>query len=198
MAVHLRRITGALPFPPIARLATAALVAGSLAGCGQNEAPDDGPAPAPPVVRVLPAQQAIAGAEVRKLDPASLNRAEIVEVVGNGPQCIFRYTRAGKPVVVAALGTGGSPQAGVVKLNGHLVPLRADTPAGEAGPVRLALVADPVRIEIQPVQAGGDLPQPGGSQVEADLVFQVGQSLTVGYGGYLECRQQAPGPVHRP
>lgn len=175
------------------------LAFGLLAGCGQSEAPDDGPTPAPPVVRVVPADQALAGAEIRKLDLATLNRAEIVEVIGDRPQCIFRYTSSGKPVLAAALGPVGGPAAGVVKLNGNLVPLQPDPGATIPKHGGFTLLANPLRIQVQRANSNpAGLPQPGGGQVEADMVFQVGEALTVGYGGYLECRKQAPGPVHRP
>ncbi|MBL0419977.1 hypothetical protein JI739_06420 [Ramlibacter sp. AW1] len=171
--------------------AVGSLVLGLVAGCGRSDAPDDAQAPAPPVARVLSASQALAGAEIRKLDPATLVRAEIVAALGNRPLCIFRYTSSGKPVLAAGMGAGSGPEAGVVKLNGHLVPLQPDPDARAAGG-GWALVADSVRIQVRRGNANAaSLPPGGGGPVEADLVFQVGDVLTVGYAGYLECGRDA-------
>lgn len=171
----------------------APLAAALLAGCGQSPAPDDAPAPAPETVRVEPAAQALAGAHVRTLDPATLLDAEILKVVGARPHCIFRYTSAGKPVVVVGAGTGDTPEVGVVKLNGKLVPLEPDRAATGLKPGGFALAADRVRVRVQPDQPvnASDASQ----RIEAEMLFEVGQELKVGYGGYLECRPGAPAPA---
>lgn len=178
---------------PVLTLVPAAALAALLAACGQNAAPDDAPAPPPEIVRVEPAAQALAGAHVRTLDPATMNDAEVMKVVGPRPHCTFRYTGSGKPVLVAGLDAGGSPELGVVKLNGKLLSLQPDRAATGLKPGGFVLAADPVRLRVQP-----DRPvKPGqaGERTEAELLFEVGQELKVGYGGYFECGPGAPGPA---
>lgn len=175
--------------PGFALAAAAAL----LAGCGQSPAPDDAAAPAPETVRVESAAQALAGAHIRTLDPATLQDAEIQKVVGARSHCTFRYTTAGKPVVVVGVDAGGIPEVGIVKLNGKLVPLEPDRAATDLKPGGFALAADRVRVRVQPDQPvnASDASQ----RVEADMLFEVGQELKVGYGGYLACKPTAPAPA---
>lgn len=174
---------------------TAAVVsAAMLAACGQNEAPDDAPAPPPEIVRVEPAAQALAGAHVRTLDPATMSDAEILKVVGPRPHCIFRYTGSGKPVLVAGVDAASRPEIGVVKLNGKLVSLQPDRAATGLEPGGFVLAADPVRLRVQPDRPVKPSAEPG-ERTEAELLFEVGQELTVGYGGYFDCRPGAPGPT---
>lgn len=177
----------------ISTLAGAVLSAALLAACGQNEAPDDAPAPSPEIVRVEPAAQALAGAHVRTLDPATMSDAEILKVVGPRPHCIFRYTGSGKPVLAAGVDAAGSPEIGVVKLNGKLVSLQPDRAATGLKPGGFVLAADPVRLRVQPDRPVKPVAGPG-ERTEAELLFQVGQELTVGYGGYFECRPGVPAP----
>lgn len=169
-----------------------ALAAGLLAGCGQNEAPDDAAAQAPAIERVKTAAQALVGANIPTLDPATMNDAEIRKVIGDRPRCTFRYTSSGKPVLVAGLGPGGSPEIGVAKLNGNLVSVAPDDAATGFGSGGFVLVADPVRLRVRPISQAAASAAPGGSRVEADMMFEVGQALKVGYGGYLECTREPP------
>lgn len=176
----------------IPRLALA-VSAALLAACGQNPAPDDAPAPAPEIVRVEPPAQALAGAHIPTLDPATVQDAEILKVVGARPHCTFRYTSAGKPVVVVGLGADGSTEVGVAKLNGKLVALEPDRAATGLKPGGFALAADRLRLRVQPDQA---VNVSGASQrVEAEMLFEVGQELKVGYGGYVACKPGAPAPA---
>lgn len=177
------------------RTAAAALFAATLlASCGQNQAPDDAPAPPPEIVRVEPAAQALAGAHVRTLDPATMSDAEILKVLGPRPHCTFRYTGSGKPVLVAGLDAGGSADVGVVKLNGKLVSLQPDRAAAGLKPGGFVLAADPVRLRVQPDRPVNSSGQ-AGERTEAELLFEVGRELKVGYAGYLECRPGAPAPA---
>jgi hypothetical protein len=157
-----------------------ALVA--LAGCGERAAPDDetNPVRAAEIARITPASEAIAGAHIPTLDPATLLDAEIEKVLGPGPRCEFRYTSEGRPVLAARGSAGNAAPDAVVKLNGHLVPLsRARAETGS-----LVLSADSVRLTVPP--DGGE---PTGSrrQREANAIFEVGESLRVGYRGYYRC-----------
>lgn len=171
----------------IVKLISAFLGLGFLAACGQSEAPDDASSHAPEIVRVKTAAQALEGAQVPTLDPSTMNGAEIRKVIGIGRHCIFRYTSTGKPVAVVGLDQSGNPATGVMKLNGSLVPLEPDTAATRNRADGLVLIADPVRLSVQPIQQAAASADPDQDQVEAEMVFEVGQELTVGYGGYLEC-----------
>lgn len=163
--------------------------------CSQNEAPDDGTSAAPAVVRLKTAPQALEGAHVPTLDPHTLNDAEIRKLIGNRPHCSFRYTSTGKPVAVVGLDPDGKPAVGAVKFNGSLVALSPDpgpVPDSAAG---FVLVADPVRLHIRPDTKAVVPAAPGERLVEAEMAFEVGQQLKVGYAGYLECRGAPAAPA---
>ncbi|MGE3279964.1 MAG: DUF6692 family protein [Alphaproteobacteria bacterium] len=167
-------------------------VLGLLAGC-DNEAPDDEtqPARAPEIPRIVTAQEALAGAHIPTLDPATMNSAEIRKAIGNGPRCIFRYTSTGRPVLAVSTGAPAAAAEGVVKLNGHLVPLKAAPiePAGRNG--EILLLAEPIRMTVAP-DPGAQTEDPGYLRRQANMIFEVGQSLRVGYRGYLECGSETP------
>ncbi|MEJ7930157.1 hypothetical protein WG922_09235 [Ramlibacter sp. AN1015] len=175
-------------------LACLAMATGLLAGCGQNDAPDDAPATAPEIVRIRQAPQALEGAHVSMLDPATLQGAEIRKVIGARAHCSFRYTSSGRPVMVVGLGSDGLAELGVVKLNGVLVPLQP-APATAIAPAAFALAAEPVHLTVRPDADPSAIPQTDGSRVAAEMIFEVGQQLRAGYHGYLECRPAAPAPA---
>jgi hypothetical protein len=179
----------------ILKLMGAVLGLGLLAGCGQSEAPDDASPHAPEIVRVKTAAQALEGAHVPTLDPSTMNGAEIRKVIGARPHCTFRYTSTGKPIVVVGMDQGDSPTTGVVKLNGSLVALKTDPAAPPNGAGGFVLVADPVRLSVQPDPRATASVKPDEGRFEAEMVFEVGQQLKVGYGGYLECRTALPAPA---
>ncbi|MBY0333660.1 MAG: hypothetical protein K2X49_23625 [Acetobacteraceae bacterium] len=168
------------------------LVAGPLAGCDGSDAPDDDlRATNPPgIARILPAGQAIAGADVPTLDPRTMRDAEIRLAIGDGPLCAFHYARAGRPVLAVSAGPGGAAQGpAVVKLNGHLVILQPHTVTQEAAPA-LRLAAEPLRITLAPTG-----PMGGEAWREANMMLEIGEALRVGYRGYVACR---PEPRVRP
>ncbi|MEX0760744.1 MAG: DUF305 domain-containing protein, partial [Tistlia sp.] len=107
------------------------------------------PVRAPEVARILPAEEAIAGAQVATLDPATMDESEIREAIGSGPRCAVRYTAAGGPVLAMSMASAGTPASGVVKVNGNLVLLEPGDGArdGEillrAGPIRATATPDP-------------------------------------------------------
>ncbi|MCJ8519762.1 hypothetical protein ABID21_002503 [Pseudorhizobium tarimense] len=147
-----------------------------LAGCGENAAPDDmvNPPRAEEVAPIVPASEAVSGADVPTLDPATMVDAEIAKVLGGPPGCTFRYTSAGNPVL--ALGAGDGPITGAMKLAGKMIRLSATVAEGG-----VRAEDPPVRISVNPE---GD---PRGGSVEAEMVFEIGDQLRVGYGGYLQC-----------
>lgn len=179
--------------PRAARVwALVAVTAGLVAVCDQSDAPDDvtrHPRVAE-VARILPPDQALAGAHVPTLDPAWMNDAEIRQAVGTRPQCWFRYARTGKPVLAMSVRPDGTPDGGVVKLNGSLIVLEAAASGDSGQPRDLALAAAPIRLTVTPAPAAaqdGDAPRR-----EATMVFEVAESLRVGYRGFFACTPEPP------
>ena len=93
--------------------------------------------------------------------------------------------------MVAGLSADGRPERGATKLNGNLVVLEPGATATGLRPGGFELVADPVRLRVQPDSSA----DAAGGRVEAEMVFEVGQALKVGYGGYLECGAGASAPT---
>lgn len=167
---------------------------GLLAACGQNAAPDDEiqPARAPEIVRIAPAQEALASSVLSTLDLATMNEAQIRSVIGEGPRCEFRYTSAGKPVLAVDMRAGETIASGIVKLNGKLVvlsPEPVDGPLAQKGEFQLA--ADTIRVTVAPLPTQGQ-EQDGARRSEAKLIFEIGRDLRIGYGGYLTCGRKPP------
>lgn len=189
-------VARSLSAPAPAPLLAVALL-GLLAGCDGNIAPDDAVQHprAAEIARIVPAEEALANAVVATLDPRTMNDAEIREVLGPGPRCEFRYTSSGLPVLAVGAQPSGPPLGGVVKLNGHLVPLEAAPAGGAPAPSgALLLAAGPIRMTILPEPEEGAEGRNGLRRREADMVFEVGESLRVGYRGYLGCGPMPTGP----
>ncbi|WP_026380726.1 DUF305 domain-containing protein [Afifella pfennigii] len=154
---------------------------------------EDGGADAPQMPeetppRLVSLQEAISGAQIALLDPAPMSAEEIGEVVPAGPQCAFRLTSAGRPVLAAgAEGTaGGTP--GVIKLNGNLLALQSTAPAGaglEGEGVEFA--AEGIRMSVMPVPEEEAETRGGERRRLADLRMELERGLTVGYRGYYRC-----------
>ncbi|MFN7023363.1 MAG: hypothetical protein ACK4QP_02315 [Pseudorhizobium sp.] len=149
-----------------------------LSGCGEQDAADDiiDPPRAEEPVRLVSGDEAIAGADIPTLDPATMVDAQIAKVLGSPAQCTFRYTSAGKPVLALNRTTGNAATTAVVKVNGHLVELR---PANGDG--NLVLASGPISVTL----SAGD--GQSKEKVEADMVFSSSDSLRVGYSGYYQC-----------
>ena len=81
------------------------LALGLLSGCSENEAPDDElhPVKGPEVPRILPATEALSGAHIATVDPATMHEAEIRKALEPGTRYDFRYTTRGKPVLAFTL-----------------------------------------------------------------------------------------------
>ncbi|HEV7368445.1 hypothetical protein [Arenibaculum sp.] len=186
---------GAFPF-----LLIAGLIAGLglLTGCGEADAPDDAidAVRAPEPARIMTVQAVLDGAHVPTLDPHTMKDAEIRMAVGAGPRCEFRYTSTGRPVLAVGAGSGASTPRGVLKLNGSLIVLElapAEPAAAGGGQADdFALVAEPIRALVAPVPGELNEIRDGLASREATMVFEVGDSLRVGYRGYLECLPEPP------
>jgi hypothetical protein len=171
------------------------LALAALSACSETDAPDDElhPVKGSEVARILPAKEALDGAHVPTLDPATLHEAEIRKALDPGPRCDFRYTTRGNPVLAFALQPGGEASAGVVKLNGHLVVLGSASGAGTTdGNGEFLLAADPVRMTVIPDGKVRVIERRNVRRTEANAFFEVGQSLRVGYRGYLDCTSGPP------
>ena len=81
------------------------LAVGVLAGCDQNQTPDERleSIKAPEIERVMPAAEALAGSHVPTLDPVTMYEAEIRRVLEPAPRCDFRYTSTGRTVLAIGL-----------------------------------------------------------------------------------------------
>jgi hypothetical protein len=167
-----------------------------LAGCNRNDAPDDDleAVQAPEIARMVPAEEALAGVEIPSLDPATMNDAQVRNAVGSGSYCQFRYTTAGKPVLAVNMPLGGGPGSGIIKLNGNLVALEPEPidGSGNERSGKLSLAADPIRMTVLPDPGESGENRDGVRRQEANMIFEVGQTLKVGYRGYLDCASHPP------
>jgi hypothetical protein len=158
-----------------------------LTACTDREAPDDetNPARAEEPSRIASAEEIISGAQVSKLDPATLHDAEIRKALGDAARCEFRYTSSRRPALAASMTAEGMPSGGVVKLNGRLLLLKAggDASRKDANASTLILTAAPITLTVTPDSTDG----PPTEKREANAVFEVGDELKVGYRGYLSC-----------
>ncbi|WP_119681929.1 hypothetical protein [Indioceanicola profundi] len=166
------------------------LLSGLLTGCGEADRADDEitPVKAEEIARIIPAAEALSGAHIPTLDPMTMTDAEIRKALGTGPRCVFRYTSAGRPVLALGLAESGELSDGLAKLNGSLIQLQLGPAEGNVdklGGVRL--VADPVRLTLQPDPGEAPELQDGMQRREANLVFEIAQSVRVGYRGYVDC-----------
>jgi Domain of unknown function (DUF305) len=153
---------------------------------------DDGPPPPDvldePQPEAVPPSEAISATVIATLDPEDLAGAEVETVLPAGPGCRFHRTAESGPILAVRLPGGDAGAEGVMKLNGKLVALRSDPAATAeallAGPT---MVADGIRMTVSPVPDTEPETQDGGSRIEADLVFELEQGLTVGYRGFYYC-----------
>jgi hypothetical protein len=173
----------------IGAAAAALALALALGACDGSAAPDDMVEAERPhsAATILPPDQALSNVVLPELDPKTMNDAEIRLALGAGPVCIFRYTEAGAPVLAVARGPDARGTA-IVKLNGHLVRLDA----AEAAPGWNRLQAGQVGLSLTP-----PLPEGEAARREADLVFEVGDALRIGYHGFLDCAAAPPARIAR-
>ena len=107
------------------------------------------------------------------LVPQTISDEDLLDVPAEAGRCVFRFTRAGRPVMVAGA-------SAVLKLNGRLVALPA------IGDGRYE--ADSVRVSLRPLET-----DPGaGEPVLAELVLhRASANHELGYHGYSECDEDA-------
>jgi len=162
----------------------------AIAGCG-SDAPDDAKQHprAEHAVRIISAEQALTMVHVPTLDPTTMVEAEIRQAIGAGPRCEFRYTSVGQPVLAVAMGSQDAQSRGVLKLKGSMVMLAPSRPPRKDS---IALAAPPIQITSAPQESEWREAGAAFSHGQGEAVFEVGDELKVGYGGYLDCGPRPP------
>jgi hypothetical protein len=117
---------------------------------------------------------ALARAQISKLDLAPMPRAEADQVLEAPRRCTFAWSSASDPILWAA---SEGPEA-AVKLNGILVGLSSE---GEPTAGTMAFSAPGIRVSVRSLGDDADWRE------DAQLVFELEQGLTVGYGGLYRC-----------
>lgn len=132
---------------------------------------------------------ALASAEIAKVDPAPMHRAEYDNVLPPGPECSFSLTATSPPVLVARAPSGqGAAAEALTKISGTLVPLKSASPDGFQGLVRgPTLQAEGIRMVVEPVAGEEAETVEGARRWMADLRFELAQGLKVGYRGFYSC-----------
>ncbi len=125
---------------------------------------------------------------IATLDPAPVHQAEADRVLGPGPGCAFSRTAETEPILVVRASEGAKPAAGVMKLNGTLVPLAA-TEGGDLAILATGVImaAEGVRMAVRPSPEEGSVLGGLLQRSNAELVFELEQGLTVGYRGFYTC-----------
>jgi hypothetical protein len=167
-----------------ARLATLVLPI-ALTACSDEMSPGDqlNFVPTPIVPRVVSAYEALDGAYVPEIDPATMSDVEVVRALGSTAFCSFRYMSTGNAVLAVAPQAGADSADGVVKLNGSLVLLKR-----EANEHSLTLAAERVQLSMTFEDSRTTIAPADARPREAKLIFEIGQRLRVGYLGYYGCR----------
>lgn len=151
-----------------------------VAGCNRNSSPgndraaqiDAAPAPAPH----MRATEALSGIATDAIQAETMNDADIASLGGANGKCLIRLTRVGFPSFVH----NGPGRTGVIKLNGKLIPMRAD---------RTGLFSDAgLRVAIRPVNTRFN----ANGLREADMIVMLpGAKDEIGYRGYEDCSRRA-------
>lgn len=126
-----------------------------------------------PPARVGTVSDALGNTLVSTLDPAPMPAAEADQVLREGERCRFNRSPETEPVL---WGTEGA--AGVMKLNGVIVPLKA-APGQREGELRWT--ADGVTMTVRPLGEAADW------RSNAELVFALEKGFEVGYRGFWSC-----------
>lgn len=160
----------------------------TVVACAESEAPDDetNPARSSEISRIVPAEEALAGAHIPTLDPATMNGAEIAKVLGPRPHCEFRYTSSGKPVLALKPSSASGPAGGVLKLNGSLIQLNPLNTTASKTQNTIIMASGPVRAHLTPISPGQLEGRPS-ERRELNLVLEIDTRLRVGYRGYFNC-----------
>ncbi len=118
-------------------------------------------------------EDALSNTLISQLDLAPMPAAEADRVLGTTPPCTFNRSPETDPILWAS--EGG---AAAVKLNGILVDLEA---AGEPQEGAVTFSAPGTTVIVRPLGDEADWRQ------NAELVFELDQGFSVGYGGFYSC-----------
>lgn len=162
-----------------------ALIALGTPGCDGPSAPDvptvsmaDKPMP-----KIVSATEAIHNPVIPKLDPATLDGAEIDKVLSDGPRCVFRYTAASPPILASTSAGTASNAEGVIKINGRLVKLSTSDPTTWPQLASGAVFANEgIKVEIIP-EADKD----PSKERAATMHFNIQPDFHAGYKGWYRC-----------
>ncbi|OYX27157.1 MAG: DUF305 domain-containing protein [Rhodobacterales bacterium 32-66-7] len=109
---------------------------------------------------------------ISTLDLAPMPAAESAQVLGVSPTCTFRRSTEADPILWAT-----EDGAGAMKLNGVLIPLAAMEV--QEGTSRYG--APGTTVTVRPLGEEADWRQ------NAQLIFELDQGFSVGYGGFYAC-----------
>lgn len=127
-----------------------------------------------PPAQVGTVEDALRNTLISTLDPAPMPDAEADQVLDAGPRCTFNRSPETDPI----FWVGQDGGAGVMKLNGVIVPLDASA-AGQD--TKSSWTADGLTMTVRPLGEEADW------RSDAELVFSLDQGLAVGYRGFWSC-----------
>ncbi len=133
----------------------------------------------PPQVGTI--ADALSNTLISTLDPGPLTPDQADDVLGAGPHCGFRRTVESDPILWTQSPEDDAATQAVMELNGVIVPLeaRADAASGDA-----TFEAEGVAITVH---ALSDDEADTWGRLNAELLFQLDEGLTVGYRGFFSC-----------
>lgn len=150
----------------------------SLTACNQNTAPGNDRAarldPAPTPAPIEPARTALANVSPGLIKPETMSHADIEALGGRAGRCAMTLTEVAYPSFLFETGA-----AGVIKLNGKLIPL----PEVREGLYR----AGGLTVSISLLDEEGN----AGSQGMQMIVVPPGAGDEIGFHGYVQCHEGA-------
>lgn len=162
----------------IARATLLTMAALSLSACNQNTALGNDRAaqlqPAPTPAPVEPVEAALANVSPAIIKPETMSPADIEALGGRAGRCAMTLTEVAYPSFLFETGA-----AGVIKLNGKLIPL----PEVREGVYR----AGDLTVSISLLDEEGN----AGSQGMQMIVVPPGADDELGYHGYVQCYAEA-------
>jgi len=120
-------------------------------------------------------EDALSNTLISTLDPAPITESESDKALESGPRCRFNRSPESDPILWAA----AQGQAGVMKLNGVIIPLQSAQQADET-PRNFSAEGG---LSMQVRMLGDDADW----RADAELVFSLEQGLSVGYRGFYSC-----------
>lgn len=148
----------------------------ALGACNRNTATgndreaqiDAAPSPAPH----MRAAAALSGIATEAVKIETMSKADVASLGGSRGKCFVRLTKVGFPSFVH----DGLDRSGVIKLNGKLIPLRAQRPG--------LFVEGDLRVAVRPLER--DRGTDGIREAEL-IVMLPGAKDELGYRGFEDC-----------